>query len=114
MQAIIVYGSRYGTTKRYADMLSSKTGIKAAAYDSVQNLTGFDTVLYLGGLYAGSVTGLSKTAGNLSMGQSVILVTVGPVSYTHLDVYKRQPLQIPDRTCFHGLYPRGLPYQPCL
>ena len=52
MQKVIVYGSEYGTTKRYADELSNKTGVKAFAYTDVHNLTTYDKILYLGGLYA--------------------------------------------------------------
>ena len=32
MNAIILYGSKYGSTQRYADKLSEETGIQAVSY----------------------------------------------------------------------------------
>lgn len=79
MKKIIVYGSKYGTTKRYAIELSNKTGIKVISYDKAKDLSTYDTIVYLGGLYAGGVLGLSKTIKLLpeNSKQTVIIVTVG-------------------------------------
>jgi flavodoxin len=79
MKKIIVYGSKYGTTKRYAIELSNKTGIKVISYDKSKDLSTYDTIVYLGGLYAGGVLGLSKTIKLLpeNSKQTVIIVTVG-------------------------------------
>lgn len=77
MNAIILYGSQYGAAKRYADALASTTGIIAEPYRTKRNISVYDTVIYFGGLYAGRVTGLAKTAARLSEGQSVIIATVG-------------------------------------
>ncbi|MGN9164485.1 flavodoxin domain-containing protein [Tissierellaceae bacterium HCP3S3_D8] len=79
MKKIIVYGSKYGTTKRYAIELSNKTGIKVISYDKARDLSTYDTIVYLGGLYAGGVLGLSKTIKLLpeNSKQTVIIVTVG-------------------------------------
>lgn len=79
MKKIIIYGSKYGTTKRYAVELSNKTGIKVISYDKARDLSTYDTIVYLGGLYAGGVLGLSKTIKSLppNSKQTVIIVTVG-------------------------------------
>ena len=58
MQRIIIYGSEYGTTRRYAEQLSQLTGIPAMDYTSAKNLDGCELVIYLGGLYAGGVKGV--------------------------------------------------------
>jgi len=50
MDKIIVYGSQYGTTKRYADEISKRTAIKDVDYHEVRCLSAYETVLYLGGL----------------------------------------------------------------
>ncbi|NMA51514.1 MAG: hypothetical protein GX949_00690, partial [Peptococcaceae bacterium] len=55
MDKIIIYGSQYGTTERYAGELSKRTGIKALSYEAVKDLSMYDTIIYLGGLYAGGV-----------------------------------------------------------
>ena len=79
MEHIIVYGSQYGSTRRYAEKLSEITGIPAASYKDAPSLSGMKTIIYLGGLYAGGVLGLAKTLRDFSLGdgQKLILVTVG-------------------------------------
>lgn len=79
MNNIIIYGSEYGTTERYAMELSRRTGIKALSYETVRDLSKYDTIIYLGGLYAGGILGLSKTIKLFPHNnkQEFILVTVG-------------------------------------
>ncbi|HIZ44538.1 MAG TPA: flavodoxin domain-containing protein [Firmicutes bacterium] len=80
MNAVILYGSRYGSTRRYAEMLSEQTGIPAVSYTDAPSLSDQELIVYLGGLYAGGVLGLSKTlAGfsNQAVPPKMILVTVG-------------------------------------
>ena len=76
---IIIYGSHYGSTKQYAEKLSEQTGIPAIPYQDKPTLSGIETVIYLGGLYAGGVAGLKKTFRNVSLceDQRLIIVTVG-------------------------------------
>ena len=78
-KSLIVYGSRYGTTKRYAERLSAETGIQAVDYQEVKTLEDYDRILYMGSLYAGQVTGLKKTVGKLLPQQELVVVTVGLV-----------------------------------
>lgn len=77
--AVILYGSHYGSTRRYAQQLSSATGIPAYNYKDAPDFSNQETVIYLGGLYAGGVVGLGKTLRGHSpgAGQRLILVTVG-------------------------------------
>ena len=79
MENIIIYGSRYGSTRRYAENLSEKTGIPAVSYTHAPNLALLNTVIYLGGLYAGGVVGLAKTMRHFSLReeQNLFIVTVG-------------------------------------
>ncbi len=79
MERIIVYGSQYGSARRYAQKLSEQTGIPAVSYKQVSELAGMKTIVYLGGLYAGGVLGLAKTLRGFSLrdGTKLILVTVG-------------------------------------
>ena len=58
---IIVYGSQYGTAKRYAEELAEKTGIELKSYEEVKNISDHKTIIYIGGLYASSVLGMKKT-----------------------------------------------------
>ena len=79
MERIIVYGSRYGSSRRYAEELSGQTGIPAVSYKKAPALSDAETIVYLGGLYDGGVPGLEKTLKGLSLrpGQKLIIVTVG-------------------------------------
>ena len=58
---IIIYGSQYGTAKQYAEELARKTSINLKSYEDVTDINRYDTVIYVGGLYAGGVLGMKKT-----------------------------------------------------
>ena len=53
MNTIIIYGSRYGSTKRYAERLAEITGLKAVFFKEVKSVAGYDRIVYLGALCAG-------------------------------------------------------------
>ena len=78
MESIILYGSRYGATRRYALALSERTGIPACSYRDKPNLSDKKFVVVLGGLYAGGVLGLAKTLRHFSLqpGQTLLIATV--------------------------------------
>ena len=79
MKSVILYGSRYGSARRYAQELSKQTGIPAVSYQEVPLLSEPETVVYIGALYAGGVLGLTKTLRGQSLGehQRLVIVTVG-------------------------------------
>ena len=60
MNSVIIYGSHYGTTKRYAEKFSGMTKIPVANYKEIKNLSEYDLIIHFGGLYAGGVKGLKK------------------------------------------------------
>ena len=76
---IIVYGSQYGTAQQYAEDLARKTNIDLKSYEKVTDINRYDTVIYVGGLYAGGVLGMKKTLAKMLQCQrkKVIIVTVG-------------------------------------
>ena len=74
---IIIYGSEYGSTKRYAERLSEITGIEAVNYKEAKNIGDYKRVVYLGGLFAGGVMGLKKTVSKMTSQQELVLATVG-------------------------------------
>lgn len=77
VNSIIIYGSRYGSTKRYAERLSEITGLKAVFFKDVKSVAGYDRIVYLGALCAGGVMGLKKTVCGLSASQELFVATVG-------------------------------------
>ena len=79
MSNIIIYGSHYGTTKQYAEELSRRTNIEAISFKNVKDINNYDKIIYLGGLYAGGVLGMSQTLKKLTniSNKKIILVTIG-------------------------------------
>ena len=79
MNKIIIYGSKYGTTEQYAKELSNRLNIEAIEYENVNNINDYDTIIYLGGLYAGGVLGMSKTLKKLNdiSNKRIFIITVG-------------------------------------
>ena len=57
MERLIIYGSQYGTTKRYAQRFSEMTGIPFLSYEAANDLTDCRLLVYFGGLYAGGLKG---------------------------------------------------------
>ena len=45
MSKIIVYASRYGYTRRYADKLSELTGDEAVDYSKVKDISALDVIV---------------------------------------------------------------------
>jgi len=76
---IIIYGSQYGTTKKYAEEFGRRTNIEVKRYDAVEDINLYDTVIYFGALYAGGVMGMKKTFDRLASAadKNVIIATVG-------------------------------------
>ena len=107
---VIIYGSQYGTTKRYAEYLSEMTGIEAVAFKEAKDIDKYDRVIFMGALYAGSVLGLKKTVSKMSPKQELVIVTVGLVDpndpenidYIRHSIKERIPADLYDETrIFH-------------
>ena len=77
MNAILIYASCYGATRRYAEELSRRTGWPAVSFKELPDLSPYDTVVHMGGLYAEKILGLDKTVQALPDGAKLIVVTVG-------------------------------------
>lgn len=79
MKSVIIYGSQYGSARRYAQELSKQMHVTAVSYKEAPSSYGQETIVYIGALYAGGVLGLSRTFRSLSLqnGQRLIITTVG-------------------------------------
>lgn len=82
MNGIILYGSQYGASLQYAQALEVRTGLPALPYDQVKDLERYDTIVYIGGLYAGKTLGLAKTVTKLPTSHPfrLLVATVGLTS----------------------------------
>ncbi len=79
MNWIIIYGSHYGTTRKYALKLAEMTNIPAISFESVKDINSYNNIIYFGGIYAGGILGMSKTFKRLKnlSDKKLIIVTVG-------------------------------------
>ena len=50
MSNIIIYGSKYGTTKKYAEKLSRRTNIQAISFENVNDISNKEIILVTVGL----------------------------------------------------------------
>lgn len=57
---IIIYESKTGFTKKYADMLAAKTGIKAFQVKELSKVNSDEEIIFLGWMKAGKIQGLDK------------------------------------------------------
>lgn len=67
MPKIVIYKSRYGSTKDYANWIAEEIGCKAVEAKTVtaDGLEKYDTIIYGGGLYAEVINGVSLITKNL-------------------------------------------------
>ena len=79
MNRVVIYGSFYGSTKKYAIELAKRLEVDAIEYNEVKDINRYDSIIYLGGLYAGGVLGMSKTLKKLDniSNKEIIVATVG-------------------------------------
>ena len=91
--SIIIYGSQYGTAKRYAEELARRTGFEIREYSNTGDISGFETIVYVGALYASGVLGMKKTFDRLTdpSGKRIFIATVGvtdPTDKEYTDTVK--------------------------
>lgn len=79
MKSMIIYGSKYGTSKKYALKLSEKLDIPAVSYKEAEDINNYDSIIYIGGLYAGGVRGMAKTLRKWTAAENkkLCIITVG-------------------------------------
>lgn len=65
----VVYASKYGSTKQYAQWIAEE--LSADLFESnkipINELKEFDTIIYGGGLYAGTIKGINLIIKNLEL-----------------------------------------------
>ncbi len=81
MKTIVIYKSKYGSTKTYAEWIASALSCEAAdARDiKIEDLDLYDTIIYGGGLYAEVIAGLTLITKNLDRlkGKKIVVFTTG-------------------------------------
>ena len=81
MNGIILYKSKYGATKKYADWISERTGFSCVQTNKadIRKLAEYDTILLGGGIYASGIAGLSFLRKNIKKlaGKRIIVFCCG-------------------------------------
>lgn len=79
MRTIVVYRSKYGYTKKYAEWLAESLGCDIKENASFADIASYDAVIYGGGVYAGRINGAKLITKNLSRlsGKKLVLFAVG-------------------------------------
>lgn len=85
MNGIILYQSKYGATKKYAQWLTEATGFPCAEIKKadIRQMATYDTIILGGGIYASGIAGLSflkKHYGKLK-DKKIIVFCVGASPY---------------------------------
>lgn len=90
---LIIYASKYGNTKRYAEELAKRCGAVTVDFKKVKNINDYDTVIFLGSVFASRLMGLKKAFKNLNCGgKKIIIASVGvadPAVKENTDVLKK-------------------------
>ena len=68
MKGIVIYKSKYGSTKKYAEWIRESTGFDMAEADKFKpdQLGNYDTVIFGGGIYAGGIAGIAFLKKNIA------------------------------------------------
>ena len=85
MKGIVLYSSKYGATKRYAEWLAEETGFDCVETKKarIEDVKQYETIILGGGVYASGIAGLSFLKKNMSQLQSkkVIIFCDGASPY---------------------------------
>jgi menaquinone-dependent protoporphyrinogen IX oxidase len=80
-RTVVVYRSKYGTTKQYATWIAQDTGADLMDLKTIHldDLFGYDAIVFCGGLYAGGILGFTvlKKHDDLLKEKRLIVVAVG-------------------------------------
>ena len=93
MNAIVVYRSKYGSTKKYAEWIAEELGIECrdAKGMKVSELLPYDTIILGGGLYAEVIAGATLITKNFDMlsDKKLIIYTTGLTPIDCRDYYDK-------------------------
>lgn len=99
-KGIILYQSKYGATKKYADWLAEKTGYDCIETKKakVSNLQKYDVIVFGGGVYASGIAGLHFLKKNISSvsGKKIVVFAVGASPYDEKAIMQIRKMHFKD------------------
>lgn len=97
MNAIVIYKSKYGSTKAYAEWIAEALGCTAVEAKGVKaaDLAGYDTIIYGGGLYAEMIAGVSLITKNFDAlkEKKLVVFTTGLTPLDCRDYYDKMVVE---------------------
>ena len=97
MNAIVIYKSKYGSTKTYAEWIAEELGCKAVDTKQIKidDLAEYDTIIYGGGLYAEVIAGVTLITKNLDKlsDKKLIIYTTGITPLDCRDYYDKMVIE---------------------
>ena len=97
MKAIVVYKTKYGSTKTYGEWIAEKIGCEAVEAKKVnaEKLAQYDTIVYGGGLYAEVINGVSLITKNMDKlgGKRIFVYTTGITPLDCRDYYDKMVIE---------------------
>lgn len=93
MSTVVVYKSKYGSTKIYAEWIAEELGCEAidAKNIKIEDLLKYDTIIYGGGLYAEVINGVILLTKNLDKldGKKLIVYSTGITPLNYREYYDK-------------------------
>lgn len=93
MSTVVLYQSKYGSTKAYAEWIAE--ALQCEAYEAktvkIDDLIPYDTIIYGGGLYAEVIAGVTLLTKNIDRldGKKLIVYTTGITPLECRDYYEK-------------------------
>jgi len=102
-KGIILYQSKYGATKKYAEWLTEKTGYDCieTKKSDVSHLLSYDTIILGGGVYASGILGLKFLKKNINRlaDKKIAVFAVGASPYDEKAIMQIRDLHFKDTLC---------------
>ena len=93
METIVIYKSKYGSTKAYAQWIAEELSCEAvdASKVKIDDLYKYDTIIYGGGLYAEVIAGVSLITKNIEKltDKKIIVYTTGLTPPEYREYYDK-------------------------
>lgn len=93
MNTVVVYRSKYGSTKAYAEWIAEELGCDIFEYKEVKidDLLKYDTIIYGGGLYAEVINGVYLLTKNMDKlkGKKIAVYSTGITPLEYREYYDK-------------------------
>ncbi len=93
MSTIVIYKSKYGSTAAYAQWIAEELGCDAVDAKTVKadDLSGYDTIIYGGGLYAEVINGVTLITKNIDKlrDKKIAIYTTGITPMEYREYYDK-------------------------